>query len=278
MAKGAVCKILPLSSVDGPGNRVVIFLQGCNFNCWYCHNPETINHCSSCGLCIDTCPAGALSLGDNGIDFDATICTWCDICIKTCTNDSSPKVMYLSAAQTLKKIAKHREFTSGITVSGGECTLQLDYLTELFKLAKSDSLTTFADSNGSIDLSNKQAFLEVCDAVMLDVKAFDNEEHKNLTGKDNFTVLANLEFLAKAGKLFEVRTVVLPGLLTNEFTVHEVSKIIAAINPKIRYKLIKFRDIGVRPGLVNCGTPSDEYMDSLAKIACDNGCIDVLIV
>ncbi|HPW42155.1 MAG TPA: 4Fe-4S cluster-binding domain-containing protein, partial [Bacillota bacterium] len=49
MAEALVNKILPFSSVDGPGNRTVIFFQGCNFNCLYCHNPETINRCTGCG-------------------------------------------------------------------------------------------------------------------------------------------------------------------------------------------------------------------------------------
>ena len=59
-------KIIPFSSVDGPGNRTAVFVQGCNFNCHYCHNPETRAVCISCGDCVATCPAGALTLSAEG--------------------------------------------------------------------------------------------------------------------------------------------------------------------------------------------------------------------
>ena len=57
-----VNKIISFSAVDGFGNRTAIFLQGCNQNCLYCHNPETIQHCKACGACVAACPAGALEL------------------------------------------------------------------------------------------------------------------------------------------------------------------------------------------------------------------------
>lgn len=278
MAKGIVNRILPHSSVDGPGNRAVVFMQGCNFNCSYCHNPETINHCSGCGMCIDACQHNALSLGDNGIEYNPALCTFCDDCLKACSQNSSPRTQNLSAAQVMKIIAKKREFISGITVSGGECSLQLDFITELFSLAKADGLHTLADSNGSIEYSGKDEFLAICDGIMLDVKAFDNNEHVSLTGRDNLAVLTNLEFLAKAGKLYEVRTVIVPKLLNNHNTVDKVSRIIAGINPQIRYKLIRYRDHGVRTELVNSYTPDDRYMDELSDIACQNGCQSVLTV
>ena len=61
MITAPVNKIIPFSAVDGFGNRTAIFLQGCNQNCIYCHNPETIHHCAACGACVKACPAGALS-------------------------------------------------------------------------------------------------------------------------------------------------------------------------------------------------------------------------
>ena len=69
-----VNKIIPFSCVDGPGNRTAVFLQGCNQNCLYCHNPETINLCRNCGACVKTCPAGALSMADGLVSYNYKVC------------------------------------------------------------------------------------------------------------------------------------------------------------------------------------------------------------
>ncbi len=67
LMKAVVNRIIPFSSVDGPGNRTAVFLQGCNIDCRYCHNPETRGFCRNCGVCADSCPAGALSMEDGKI-------------------------------------------------------------------------------------------------------------------------------------------------------------------------------------------------------------------
>ena len=68
--KAPVNKIIPVSVVDGPGNRTAVFLQGCNISCAYCHNPETQKLCTGCGICVDGCPAGALALNGKTVSWD----------------------------------------------------------------------------------------------------------------------------------------------------------------------------------------------------------------
>ena len=72
--KGIISKILPFSSVDGPGNRSIIFLQGCNFTCQYCHNPETIHQCKHCGICIEFCKTKAIYMVDGKVKFRPEHC------------------------------------------------------------------------------------------------------------------------------------------------------------------------------------------------------------
>lgn len=119
-----VNKIIPFSCVDGPGNRTAVFLQGCNQNCLYCHNPETINLCRNCGACVNTCPAGALSLVDGIVSYDYKACCNCDTCLKTCTFDASPKIRNMTPAQLYDEVKAYFPFISGITLPAGSvpCT------------------------------------------------------------------------------------------------------------------------------------------------------------
>lgn len=275
---GYINKIIPFSSVDGPGNRTAIFLQECNFNCVYCHNPETINLCSDCGLCVKQCPTEALYIKENIVMWDKEKCCNCDKCIKECKNTSSPKIQKITADDVINEISNYKTFIQGITVSGGECTLQEEFLIELFTKAKSIGLTCFIDSNGSNDFTKMEKLMKLCDGVMLDVKSFNNDKHKKYIKFDNFNVLKNLEYLASINKLYEVRTVVVPEIFNNEETVKEVSNLIIKYNCEIRYKLISFRNLGVRTDFKYLNSPATEYMQYLKEKAEEIGCNNIVIV
>lgn len=278
MSDALVNRILPFSSVDGPGNRTVIFLQGCNYNCLYCHNPETINKCTDCRLCLSACPVGALGSKDFKITWDPESCVRCDACLSACRSKSSPKGIYMTVEEVMKDIKKVRPFISGITVSGGECTLQKDFLVELFNTVHGSGLTAFADTNGSLDFSLEPELTAAMDMAMLDIKSYDEEEHIMLTGMSNTTVLNNAEYLAKINKLYEVRTVIVPELLNNHRNVMEISRLISRLDPSIRYKLIGFRPVGVIGEMKSTPVPSEAMMEELKTLAEKNGCREVVLV
>ena len=239
-----VNKIIPFSNVDGPHNRTSIFFQSCNFNCLYCHNPETINYCVHCGECVKTCPTNALKMIDGKVVWDTDLCCGCDTCIKTCKNNASPKISYMSVEDVVEKIKETRPYIKGITTSGGECTLQKTFLIDLFNEVHKLGLTCFVDSNGSIDFEAEKELTDALDMVMLDVKAYDNKFHHMLCSDDNALVIKNLKYLLSIGKLYEVRTVCIPGYDgQNRKTIEEVSKL---IGDKCIYKIIKYRPFGVR--------------------------------
>lgn len=278
MADAIVNKIIPFSSVDGPGNRTAVFLQGCGFNCKYCHNPETIRTCINCAKCVNFCKSKALSFENGKVVYDSSKCIMCDECIRNCENLSSPKTCVMSPVEVMQRVKKNMPFIRGLTVSGGECTTYRDFLCELLALAKSEGLDTMLDSNGSYPFMNDERLLSVTDGVMLDVKAWDDEEHVNLTSSHNEMVKKNLEFLLKAGKLFEVRTVVVPDLFDAKDTVDKVSKMVSACSSNVRYKIIKYRDMGVRPEYKNIEPPTDEFLYELKKVAADNGLTDIVLI
>ena len=120
--------------------------------------------------------------------------------------------------------------------------------------------------------------MKAIDAVMLDVKSYDKEEHKMLTGQDNEIVFKNMEYLASINKLYEIRTVIVPDILNNEKNVDSISKRISVLNPSIKYKLINYRPIGVRTEIIKSSMPSEDMMEKLKSIAIKNGCKDVIVV
>lgn len=245
--RGRVAKILRSSAVDGPGNRAVVFLQGCSFNCAYCHNPETRPPVVS---------------------------------PKERRPDGSPAYPRLmSAAEVLAALAPAKPFIRGITVSGGECGEQPEFLGSLVEAARAAGLPALVDTNGSADYAGFPALVGAAEGFMLDLKAWDPAEHRALTGADVAPVKANLRFLARAGKLYELRTVVAPGLFDAELTVRMAARELVALGAAgARYKLIRFRPYGVRARFKGHPAPGDGEMDALAALARAAGLQNVIIV
>jgi pyruvate formate lyase activating enzyme len=248
--RATVSKILRYSCVDGPGNRLVIFLQGCNFNCSACHNPHTIGRCNDCGDCVAACRKEALSLVDGRIEFDPANCDQCDACIDACPVRANPMVSRYSVADILVLIRKHKPFLSGVTVSGGEATLQLKFVIELFQAIKAApdlaGLTCFIDSNGHLGASGWQKLLPVTDGVMLDIKAFDVARHRNLTGKSNERSLQSARLVNSAGKLHELRFLLVPGQTDGADEIDSLIEFAAALGQDVPVRLNAFQHHGVR--------------------------------
>lgn len=281
MERVAVNKIIPFSAVDGPGNRTAVFLQGCNFDCRYCHNPETRAECINCGDCVKTCPAGALTLGaDKKVHFDPEKCVKCDTCIHICRHNASPRIVEMDAEQVMAEIRKNMPFIRGVTVSGGECSRHPQFLTELFTFCKKEGLGTLIDSNGTLDFEKYPQLLAVTDGVMLDIKAFTPEDHRTVTGEDNDIVLKNAVYLGGTGKLEEVRTVCVPTLFDWEGTVLSAAKLLKpylTVAP-IRYKIITYRPMGVREKYSLLPVPKRTELEALADRLRDMGWQDTVVV
>lgn len=279
MAKATVNKIIPFSSVDGMGNRTAVFLQGCGFDCKYCHNPETIHACIHCGACVPHCKTGALAYENGQVRYDMTKCVLCDECFHHCPHGASPRTREMTAEQVMGEVKKNMPFIRGVTVSGGECTRWRDFLVEFLGLAKQAGLHTLVDSNGSYDFSADPALMAVTDGVMLDVKAWDGQDHLRVTGQDNISVLKNLRWLGSEKKLAEVRTVIVPELFNCEETIRQVSQVLADTGcVDARYKIICYRPLGVREQYRNLTPPTVDTLQALAELAAGYGLKDVVVI
>ena len=280
MKKAPVNKIIQFSNVDGPGNRTAIFFQGCPFNCMFCHNPETINMCSSCGICVSSCPAGALSTAPDGtVIWDSDKCVQCDTCIKLCPHDASPRVKWTSVEDVMVQVRRCAPYIDGITCSGGECTLRNEFMIDLFREVNSLGKTCLIDSNGSFDFEKDPRVLEFSDGVMLDVKAVEPGWTEKLISDSGEMVLKNLDYLKNAGKLYEVRTVIFPGMDSeNEYTVRYVAE---HIGDACFYKIIRYRPFGVRERfqkLLGEDETDSDYAESYAKLARSLGAVKAYVV
>jgi pyruvate formate lyase activating enzyme len=172
--EGFVHSIETFGTVDGPGVRYVVFMQGCPMRCLYCHNPDTWE----------------LNKG-----------------MKKTTND------------ILKDYEKYRPYLTGggLTVTGGEPLLQIDFIIELFKKAKALDIHTCIDTSGvtfnrtEAYLSKLDELLEYTDLIMLDIKHIDDEKHKELTGYSNVNILDFAKYLSEKEFPVWIRHVTVPG-------------------------------------------------------------------
>lgn len=279
--KGRINKIIPMSLVDGPGNRTSIFFQGCNFNCAFCHNPETINHCIHCGDCVGVCPTGALSQEGGKVSWDPQACIGCDACLGACSHDSSPKISSYSPKELADLVEKNIPFISGVTVSGGESSLQYQFIRDFFEHVHGLGLNCLVDTNGGLDFSQPDLrdFVDQSDGFMLDVKAWDPEDHRKITGRPIDPVLKNLAYLYEIKKLEEIRCLCL-STIDNEKTLQGISQVLKGIRPGPlpRLKLIQFRQFGVREAYKGLSSPGEDEMKNLEVLAKKLGFQEVILI
>lgn len=266
-SKAIINSIIPFSNVDGPGNRFAIFFQGCNANCIYCHNPETIHYCRNCLQCMDACPVNALSAIDGRIVYNDFLCINCDACIQRCTNQASPKTKKFTVYELYEQIKSYKPFIQGVTVSGGEPTLNKIFITELFHKIKELGLTCFVDTNCFFNKMEMGALIDVTDKFMIDIKGVD--EVQKLCNMDHQNYMENLIYLLKKNKVYEVRTVIVNDFMDAQKTVCEVSSILKTY-PDVLYKLIRVHTNGLdkdQKEKLNEKIPNDEKMQQLKALA-----------
>ena len=204
ICKGRISATESFGSVDGPGIRFIVFVQGCRYRCQYCHNPETWER-------------------EGG--YEAT------------------------AEEIFRQAWRYRPYwkqTGGITVSGGEPLLQLEFVTELFRLAKEKGVNTVIDTAGepfTYDEPFFSAFEELLlltDLFLLDLKQIDDVKHRTLTGVSNESALALARFLSERGKRMWIRHVLVPGWTTGEDDLRRLADFIAGLKTVDRVEVLPY--------------------------------------
>ena len=224
---GLLADVVPFSWVDGPGNRYVLFLQGCNFGCTACHNPHTIPMATSRarvvsvpGVLDDIRPAHRFLSGITASGGEATL---------------QPHFL--------------RDLFAAVKTD-----------------AELGHLTTFIDTNGSAPREVWDMLLPVTDGVMVDLKALDPDLHVELTGAANDAVLASIRHLAVLGKLYEVRLLLVPGINDSEDQLRRTADWLLSVDPAMRVKVIGFRRHGARAAAQRWPEPTDAQRQAWERV------------
>jgi pyruvate formate lyase activating enzyme len=247
--KATILEIQRMSTEDGPGIRTTVFFKGCSLHCVWCHNPESIspkpqihwieNRCIGCKTCLDVCPERALSFGRKGNRIDRDLCTGCGLCAQECP---AAALELLGRQWTLQdltvEILKDRAYFEksggGITLGGGEPTLQATFSRHLLKQLKERSIHTALDTCGMCAQGSLADLLPYTDLLLYDIKEIDSQKHCHFTGSSNEKILENLNLVRQCmqsggyPKELWIRTPVIPGATDTEENIHGIGRLIAA--------------------------------------------------
>ena len=255
---GKIFNIQRFSVYDGPGIRTVVFFSGCNLNCLWCHNPESISNkqqikfnteqCILCGRCFDLCSNKAHELIDSTHILDRTKCEICLNCVKECYAEALIPVCREISLPELEKsiltdIEYFRQSNGGVTFSGGEPMLQVDFLREILKICKNHDIHTAVDTAGSVKSEDFEKILPYCDLLLYDIKAYNKDIHKKLTGISNELILENLTKLSQITNKNNilVRIPVIVGANTDEMP--DIAEFLHRININ-KCELLPYHKLG----------------------------------
>lgn len=206
--KGYIHSTESFGTVDGPGIRFVVFMQGCPLRCLYCHNPDTWQ-----------------------------------------TNRGTLR----STDDILKEYDGVKEFlkSGGITVTGGEPLMQIDFVTELFEKAKKLGINTCLDTSGVTFRKDNHELLDkfgrlmnVTDTVMLDIKHIDDAEHIKLTGRTNKNILDFAEYLSEKPLSLWIRHVVVYDITYNEEYLYKLGYFIGGLKNLKALDVLPYHNMG----------------------------------
>ena len=238
MVKGYIHSTESFGSVDGPGVRFIVFMQGCNMRCKYCHNPDTWDK-------------------NGGRE--------------------------VTADEVIKTALRYRTYwgkKGGITISGGEPLLQLDFLIELCKKCREQGISTVIDTAGKPFTREEPFFskfnelLNYTDLIMLDLKHIDSNDHKALTGFGNENILDLAQYLSEKNVPVWIRHVLVPGINDDDFSLNKLHKFIKTLKNVQRVEILpyhnlgefKYEDLGIKYPLAGLHSPSKESIANAQRL------------
>lgn len=255
---GLVADIQRFSLHDGPGIRTSVFLKGCNMNCAWCHNPETISphpeymlnpdKCIHCGQCAEGCYAGA----------------------------RIPVGKVMTPEDVLKVVLADRAYygqDGGMTLTGGEPCLQPGFSAAILRLAKSAGIHCAMETNLSLPWKTVQPLALSSDMIMCDLKIWDNTLHRQYTGIGNIRILENLQALDALNVPILVRTPLIQGINDDDACIGSIARFLSSLRNLHAYELLPYHALGLskiiegKPQQQRFSRPDTEKIRALARLA-----------
>ncbi|AFK85653.1 pyruvate formate-lyase activating enzyme [Thermoanaerobacterium aotearoense SCUT27] len=204
MVMGKIHSIETCGTVDGPGIRYVVFMQGCPLRCAYCHNPDTWNY-----------------NGGKEVSTDEIF------------NDAKRYIPYMKSSG------------GGVTLTGGEPTLQPEFCEDLFKKLKASGIHTALDTSGYVNIDKVKELVKHTDLFLLDIKHIDDESHKKLTGVSNRKTLEFARYLSDEGKKMWIRHVIVPGITDDMEEIRKLADFVSSLKNVDRVEILPYHKMGV---------------------------------
>ena len=242
--QGLIFEIQRMSTEDGPGIRTTVFMKHCPLTCVWCHNPESIlkkqqiewlkHKCIGCRTCVNTCQLNALILDHEGMKIDRNLCNSCGECVNECPSTAMHMFgNWWELDDLFEEINKDKIYydtsKGGITISGGEPTLQPKFLLNLLKKCKDNGINTAIDTCGYFSRETLKSIIPYIDLFLFDIKVVNVEKHMEYTGVSNERILKNIQWISnykKKDKKTWIRTPIIPNYTATEGNIRDIGKFI----------------------------------------------------
>ena len=287
--RGIIFDIQRFSVKDGPGIRTTVFLKGCPLRCLWCFNPEGQSSspeimfyedkCKKCFTCIDVCSKDAIKYKNNLVKIDRVKCDICGKCEEVCCFGAIEIVgKYFSVEEIISEIMRDKKFydnsNGGVTLSGGEVTLQTEFSLEVLKRCRAKGVHIAIETCGYSSWSNFNKMLPYVDLVLYDLKHIDRAKHKEYTGVQPDLIYSNLKKIDKRNKPVWIRIPIVPEYTDDEKNLAGIAEFISKLQSVKRVELLpyqllgvsKYRSLGLKYPLGGLKTYSEQKMERLGEL------------